>query len=80
MHLVTLLALTIVCGQPKSDATYVLTNTQYIYKIIVLRVLLIITGKCLPFVTMFTILNIEITGSLSAPWFFAHTDTVPVLY
>ena len=35
---------------------------------------------CLPFVTMFTILNIENTGSLSALGFFAHTDTVPALY
>ena len=29
---------------------------------------------------MFTILNVEMTGLLSAPGFFAHTDTVPALY
>ena len=35
---------------------------------------------CLPFVKMLTILNLEITGLLIAPGFFAHTDTVPELY
>ena len=29
---------------------------------------------------MLTILNLEITGLLKAPEFFAHTDTVPELY
>ena len=29
---------------------------------------------------MLTILNLETTGLLSAPGFFAHTDTVPELY
>ena len=29
---------------------------------------------------MLTILNLEITGLLKAPGFFAHTDTVPALY
>ena len=34
----------------------------------------------LPFVTMLTILNLNMTGLLSAPGFFADTDTVPELY
>ena len=29
---------------------------------------------------MLTILNLKMTGLLSAPGFFAHTDTVPELY
>ena len=34
----------------------------------------------LPLVTMLTILNLEITGLLKAPGFFAHTNNVPELY
>ena len=34
----------------------------------------------IPFVTMLTILKVEETGLLSAPWFFTHTVTVPTLY
>ena len=38
------------------------------------------TVAVIPFVTIFSILNLKTTGLLKVPGFFTHTDTVPELY
>ena len=55
-------------------------HPQAAYSILMYVVLWLNVMICLPFVTIFTILNFNLTGLLSAPGFFTHTDTVPELY